>query len=286
MNAIFASESDIVITHRVDDVQGYMAPDVQKRSPHFHYLYEMLIVLDGTACFCICDKHYQVSRGSILCIGNMENHYIVSYSKGFSRYAIRFSANALHTLIHNSQLLSVFMQRTSDFCHHYQCNSEELKFYQQLCQKMLVEFSCRKPCWDLCMGSLMQDILINMYRMQKNYFPSYLRTDVQRLVFDIQNYIETHLQEDLSLDFIAQKFYISKYYLSHCFRDIAGHTFKQHVILARISKAKDILLTTNIPISKISGLVGFQSTSHFIRIFKKYEHVSPLQYRNQGRNLS
>ena len=106
---------------------------------------------------------------------------------------------------------------------------------------------------------------------------------LDKIYFEIQNYIETHLEEDLSLETIANQFYINKYHLSHCFREIAGHTFKQHIVLARISQAKHMLLTSNLQIFQISEQVGFQSASHFIRIFKKYEGISPLQYRSRSR---
>lgn len=286
MDELFKPGTDIAINHRQDPVQGYMAPDVQERSPHFHYLYEMLIILNGSADFNISGKFYHVIQGSILCVGNMENHFVMAYSKGFDRYTIRFSSEALSTFVHSSQLLSLFKQRTADFCHHYRCHPEELKRYQRICEYMTAEYMNQKPCWDLRMGNMFQDILISMYRTQEAFFPSYQRSDVQRLVFDIQNYIETHVQEDLSLEVLAEKHYVNKYYLSHCFSEIAGHTFKQHIVLARISKAKDMLLTSEAKINDISEAVGFHSVSHFIRIFKKYEQISPLQYRNRGRKKS
>lgn len=283
MDTLFHSGTDIIVTHRQDPVQGYMAPSVQERSPHFHYQYEMLVVVAGSADFNISGNIYHVEKGSILCISNMENHYVMEYNKGFERYSIRFSSEALSSFVHGSQLLSLFKQRTAGFSHHYRCIPEEVIHYQRICGHMVTEFHVQKDCWDLRIGSMFQEILIHMYRTQKNSFPAYQHTDVQRLVFEIQNYIETHVQEDLSLQTIADKYYVNKFYLSHCFSDIAGHTFKQHVVLARISKAKDLLLTSDTEVSSICAAVGFNSVSHFVRIFKKYEHISPLQYRNRGK---
>lgn len=283
MDMLFRPNVDISVSHRQDPVQGYMAPDIQKRSPHFHYLYEMLIVTNGSADFHISGKQYHVEKGSILCIGNMENHYVAAYSVGFDRYSIRFSSEALSSFVHGAQLLSVFKQRSGEFLHHYRCIPEEIRYYQRICDHMVAEFQEQKDFWDLRVGSMFQDILINMYRRQKAFFPVYQRTDVQKLVFEIENYIETHLQEDLRLEVIAEKYYTNKFYLSHCFSDVASHSFKQHVLLARISKAKHLLLTSDKEIQTISEEVGFHSVPHFIRIFKKYEQLSPLQYRKLGK---
>ena len=64
---------------------------------------------------------------------------------------------------------------------------------------------------------------------------------------------------------------------------MTGYTFKSYILMARISKAKDLLLSTDWEVRAISEAVGFHSSSHFLRTFRGIENLSPLQDRGQAR---
>ena len=283
MEELFRAEADILVTHRQDPVRGYMAPDVQERSPHFHYQYEMLLIVSGRADFSVGGKLYHTEPGSMLVLSSMENHHVVSFEKGFDRYSLRLSAEALSASVRSAKLLSLFRQRPADFCHHYRCTPEEARRYADLFEAAAAEYARRRDCWDLRIGSMLQDILIGMYRTQPAFFPACRRGDVQQLIFEVQNYIETHVREELSLDTLADRYYVSKYYLSHCFTEVSGCSFRQYIVMARLSAAKQLLLTTDTDVAEVGTRTGFHSASHFIRLFRKYEGTTPLQYRARGR---
>ncbi len=278
-----SSPSNIRILHRRDAVQGYMHPDVQKKTPHFHYLCELILNVGGSADFNISGTVYHIEPGSILLINNMENHFIISHSEGYDRYTARFSNEVLASDIHDPVLLSIFKQRTPGFSHHYVCTPQETAHYAHLLDIMVNEYKLQRPYWDHLVTTKLMDILVGMYRNNPHAFPGTRNQDNQNLIYHIQNYIESHLDEDLRLDTLADKFFISKFYLSHSFKAVTGYGFKEYVITARLSKAKDMLLRSSDEIQKISYTVGFKSPSHFIRSFKAMEGISPLQYRNQGK---
>lgn len=283
MSQRFMPESDILIIHRQDTVRHYMSPAVQKNTPHFHYQYELILTVGGSAVFNVSGKNYKLEPGTILCISNLENHFIISYSEGYDRFAVRFSSEALSELIHDPLLLSIFKQRPEGFCHLYTCSAEELKRYILLLRIMLAEYQGQKPYWDYLIASKMRDILVCMYRKQPEAFPGTRSQAGHMVIFDIQNYIEGHLTEDLRLETIAGRFFINQYYLSHRFPYVTGYTFKQYVVMTRLSKAKDLLLHTQREIQDIAVSVGFSGASHFVRIFRQNEGITPLQYRNRAK---
>lgn len=278
----FAPETDILFRHRQDDVQAYMSPEAQQIAPHFHYQYELILTATGTASFYISGKTYHVFPGSILVMSNMENHHILSTSDGYERYIIRFSTEALAALIRDPVLLSIFKQRPHDFCHHYRCTQAELEHYIHMMRLIGKEYRHQPPYWDFQISAKIVDILVNMYRHTPDAFPGHKSHERQGIIFNIQNHIESHLAEDLTLDTLSTMFFMSKYYLSHSFKEITGFSFKQYVIMARMSKAKDMLIHTKESIQKIGDTVGFPNSSHFIRSFRRQEGVSPLQYRSRS----
>lgn len=281
-----STQSHIRILHRKDAVQAYMHPDVQNKAPHFHYQCELILNVGGSADFNISGTIYHIKPGSMLLINNMENHFIVSHSEGYDRYTARFSNDVLASYIHDPLLLSIFKQRIPGFSHHYICTQQESAHYALMLGIMVNEYKLQRPYWEQLITSKLKDVLIYMYRNNPEAFPGTRNQDNQNLIYNIQNYIESHLDEDLQLDTLADKFFISKYHLSHCFKNVTGYGFKEYVITARLSKAKDMLLRTSYEVQKISSTVGFNSSSHFIRCFKAAEGISPLQYRNQGKTDS
>ncbi len=283
MTEHFSSKTDIMVLHRQDAVQAYMAPCAQKKTPHFHYQYELLLNIGGTADFNIAGKFYHVNPGSILLMSNMENHYILAHSKGYDRFTIRFSSEALATFVRDPLLLSIFKQRPPGFCHQYNCQPNELAHYRHMADLMAAEYEARQPYWDQMVAVKLLDILINMYRHNPEAFPMRHSAGGQNMIFDVQNYIEANVQKDLSLDAVSSRFFVNKFHLSHSFSEVSGYTFKQYVLMARLSKAKDLLLNTNEEIRAVSEQVGFNNVSHFIRTFKETEQISPLQYRKCAR---
>ncbi len=94
-------------------------------------------------------------------------------------------------------------------------------------------------------------------------------------------YIDQHYTDNLCLDDIAQALHISKYTLSHEYREYIGIPVIESIIEKRITHAKKLLSTTEIPITDIGSTIGFSSDTHFIQTFKKRVGITPLRYRKQ-----
>ena len=86
---------------------------------------------------------------------------------------------------------------------------------------------------------------------------------------------------NLSLSQVAKAVNMSSYYFCKMFKKVAGINFTDYVARVRIEKSKNLLLNPNLRVSEIAFEVGFQSLTHFNRVFKKILGQSPTDYRAQ-----
>jgi YesN/AraC family two-component response regulator len=94
-------------------------------------------------------------------------------------------------------------------------------------------------------------------------------------------YIEENYSKDISLADAANFCGISSGYVGKLFREHTGDTtFKDYLNKFRVEKAKELILADkNIKINDIAATVGFLNTTTFIRVFKKYESITPGEYK-------
>lgn len=96
-----------------------------------------------------------------------------------------------------------------------------------------------------------------------------------------REFIETHITEELSLEQVARAVHASSFYFCKMFKKYTGLNFTDFVSRTRIERAKNLLLNPNLRISEIAFEVGFQSLTHFNRVFKKVVGESPSDYRSK-----
>lgn len=96
-----------------------------------------------------------------------------------------------------------------------------------------------------------------------------------------KQFIQEHQEEDLSLGQVAKAVNMSTFYFCKLFKKVTGLNFTDYVSRLRIEKAKNLLLNPNLRVSEIAYEVGFQSLTHFNRVFKKILGQSPTQFRQK-----
>ena len=99
----------------------------------------------------------------------------------------------------------------------------------------------------------------------------------------VKNYIYNHYAEDLNLETLAEKVYLSSGYLSFIFKKETGMNLNRFIRVFRMEKAKELLCTTNMKVAMVSEKVGFANSSYFCRSFREYYGSSPESYR-KGNN--
>lgn len=95
-----------------------------------------------------------------------------------------------------------------------------------------------------------------------------------------REFIAEHLTEPLDLKTVANRAHLSSCYFCKRFRDETGLTFTEYVARARVEAAKNMLVNPQIRVSEVAFEVGFQSLSHFNRVFKDIAGQSPSVYRD------
>ncbi len=98
-------------------------------------------------------------------------------------------------------------------------------------------------------------------------------------VTQIKNYIYENYQEELSVDILAEKVYLSPGYLSYIFKQETGMNLNRFIKAFRMDKAKNLLENTQKKISQIAKEVGFSNNSYFCRSFREYFGVTPESCR-------
>jgi AraC-like DNA-binding protein len=96
-----------------------------------------------------------------------------------------------------------------------------------------------------------------------------------------KQYIADHQDEQLSLGQVAKAVNTSSFYFCKLFKKATGLNFTDYVSRVRIEKAKNLLLNPNTRISEVAFEVGFQSLTHFNRVFRKVVGESPTDYRRR-----
>ena len=97
----------------------------------------------------------------------------------------------------------------------------------------------------------------------------------------VKEYLDEHYTEKLTLDDLAEKFFINKFYLSKIFKESYGTTVNNYLISKRITRAKQLLRFTDMTVDEIGAAVGMADANYFSRMFRKVEGISPREYRKQ-----
>lgn len=100
---------------------------------------------------------------------------------------------------------------------------------------------------------------------------------------EIRHYLDEHYTEKLSLDELANRFYISKYHMSREFKKAFGSTLVGYQTAQRITKAKEMLRFTDLQIETIARECGIEDNSYFNKVFQKAEGITAREYRRKWR---
>lgn len=248
---------------------------------HYHNGYELIFTTEGSSQFVINGMNYHFSKNSLIFINNVEKHRMFPKETPYSRYMIIIDSDYLDRTIREPALLSIFKIRPENFKHGFEINLHHLKRVKHLLDNLLEIYTLKEPLWHIEFISTLSQLLILIYREYTERFPMTTIGKLEQQIFKIQQYIDKNFKKDLTLDAIAADFFINKYYLAHAFKEITGFTIKQYILLKRIAHAKNQLYYTDLDITTIALDSGFNSQSNFIRLFKKKEAITPLQFRKK-----
>lgn len=97
----------------------------------------------------------------------------------------------------------------------------------------------------------------------------------------IRDYLSNHFTETIHLDQLSKLFYISKYHLAREYKKKFGITLVNDLTIFRISHGKSLLRFSSLPIEQVSMACGYPDANYFVKVFKKMEAITPLEYRHK-----
>ncbi len=96
-----------------------------------------------------------------------------------------------------------------------------------------------------------------------------------------RKFIDENFQKIESIEDICKSVYISRYYLTHLFKEYSGISPVQYIISKRMEKAKQLLCDTSLSVHEIAELTGYTEETSFLRTFKKTENMTPSEFRKK-----
>ena len=245
--------------------------------PHFHEDVEVLLCLSDGGNFFIDNKLYPIKSGALFLINEAVLHRSTA-NNSYERYILHTPPSVLSNLSTPKTSFKAFLKKT--------CLNINLD--EQAALKLKEMFSDVENFKEenfgsdirraMCFASLLLEIFANF---DKNAVSPIAEgnPDFER-VSAILKFINNHLSETLTLDLIAQNFFINKYHLCHIFKNATGFSVMEYIIHLRVLKARE-LLRTGMRVQEVSEAVGFQNNQHFIRTFGNLTGVSPKKYANE-----
>ena len=248
---------------------------------HAHFEYQMILVAGGAANFFINHQQYQIREKSLIFISRLERHSFVPLETPYRRYIVSMSGELILSHIKDEELISIFLQRPKEFCHVIHLSDEAYDTILPFFVRLAEESSSRSAFYISKSAAVIVEILIELYRSNPQFFPLRSHQNISDTVINAQRYINDHYDRQITLQEIADANFVSRHSLSGAFKDIVGSTFKDYLVMFRITEAKKLLITTDDSVEKIAEKVGYQNVNNFVRIFKSRESMTPLKYRKQ-----
>lgn len=238
--------------------------------PHAHSYTELFYIIGGDGQFQINGKLFPVQAHQLVVVNPNIIHTEVSYEAhplqyivlGIEGLELTISGSdeaqyCIYTFPEHNEVL-ICMQ------HVLQEMQERRPEYQTLCLAYM----------DIIMVQLMRNASVSVTQTQ-----SQSRFPANRQCAAVLQYIDQHYKENITLDLLAEKVSINKYYMAHAFKREYGVSPINYLISCRIREGKRLLAETDLSLSQISSVLGFSSSSYFSQSFRNAEGVSPTEYR-------
>ena len=248
---------------------------------HHHDFSKIVILIDGDLTYYIEGKAYILKPWDILFVNKNEIHKpVVNPNKYYERIVIWLNPDFMAKYAQgNNNLLKCFEVAIKNNYNLLRLNMKSIDIIKNLIQDIQNCNNSNEFGSEILKESLFVQLMVLMNRL-------FLNSDKTRDIEDIQydktiegvlNYINSNLENDLSIDTIASEFFISKYYLMRKFKNQIGSSIHNYVVQKRLILARS-LISDGLSMSSVCSRCGFNDYSSFVRAFKKVYGVSPSNY--------
>lgn len=258
---------------------------------HWHYFCEMLYILEGDG-YVLCDnREYAIRPGDFVFFHPQAVHAIYENAP-LQCLVLKFDMGLLKTTGSHVPSFGRLFHAAAEsdkapvVTHETSFGDLSVKALFQTCIEEVHE---KQYGYDLCVQAHLTNLLTRLLRIWRSngfdtdraiQLPSYSQS-----LYSIAEYIDENLGQPLRVEDLALRCNMSYSYFAKRFQALYGRSCKEYIEFIRICRVKDLLLFTDLDLSFISQETGFSDCSHLIRTFKKFEQVTPKQYRMRHKGV-
>lgn len=252
---------------------------------HIHDEYELYYLIEGSGAYHIDGKEFSIKKGNLVVLNkNLIHRTFYEPDQAHERFLIEFKSNRITQQLEkflNLELNNFFQKYTGI----YFVEPDQQLQILDLFKTILTETQQKTDHYQQVIALKLTELFLTIMRLERSYsgdkHENPLKSTKERLVQKAIVFIHQHLTEEIQLQSIANALYVNKSYLSRVFKESTTLTTSEYINLERIRIAKRYLKISSLSIEEVAQDVGYRQNSYFIKVFKKYTELTPLQYRKQ-----
>ena len=258
------------------DFRLFHIKDQTKRefSYHYHDFHKVIIFLSGKAAYHIEGKSYYLKPWDILLVNRHAIHKPeIDFSVPYERFVLWISDD-----IKSTELLRCFQKAIDRSYNLIRLDSDTQEKLKQLLYELEAALKDEKFGSDLLGSALFTQFMVYVNRifLEKQYIYDTRSYSSDSQIEELLRYINHNLTEDLSIETLARKYYLSKYHMMRKFKEETGYTIHNYIISKRLLLART-KISEGPPILKAAQLSGFSDYTTFSRAYKKQFGTAPSQ---------
>lgn len=239
-----------------------------KEQQHEHDFLEILFVRSGEGSVFIDEKTIPIRTGDLLVFNPHLPHY--EAGKELSFYFFGVSNIKLENLQNNYLL-------TEDACPVIHTENDA-ELFELLFSHLIDEANRKLYFYDEISSSIVKILLAHILRILAYDNESYFKTNESYK--QAKDFIDNNFTNIKSVDDVCRHMYISRFYLTHLFKEYSGISPLKYILIKRMEQAKKLLVETDLSVSEIALLSGYAEVNSFIKTFKNIESTTPAAYRS------
>lgn len=255
---------------------------LEKIEAHSHDYYEFYFFMEGDISMQVGRDIYPISLGDAMLIPpQMPHRAIIHNSEIPYRRFVFWISKEFYEHLKELSPCYVYAIEYAQKNKEYLCHLDRiaLNSLQSKMLRLLEEMQSNHFGKELQIALYVNDFILNINRLVYEMLEPKQRTNDASLYSNLVEYIEEHLEEDLSLEKLAEEFYVSKYHIAHVFKDNIGLSIHQYITKKRLALCQEAI-RANMNITDVYHMYGFGDYSSFYRAFKKEYGISPKEYRD------
>lgn len=244
---------------------------------HYHDFDKVIIFIKGRISYMIEGRSYDLQPHDIVLVNQNHIHKpFIDTSEPYERIIIYISRDFIETHKTSDYDLGYCLQKAKENASYVlRVPTGKNHALLESTLKLIQSFHDKDYAHELMQQLDVLAFMIHLNRASILDGIDYVSTSSQnQKILDIMDYINNHLAENISIDTIAQHFYISKYYMMRTFKEDTGYTVLDYLTMKRMVLAKS-LIEQGLPLTEIALDCGYNGYSTFYRAFRKFYGKSP-----------